>query len=112
MAFGASGNVFRRTLGDNTAASAAAFRAQVNYPVRRLDHIQIVLDDHHRIARVHQFAQNVQQKRDVVEVQASRGFVQNVESAACAATRQLQRQLDALSLTPGQGGGALAQAQV
>ena len=44
----AAGNVddfFRRAFGHNFPTTRATFRAEVNDPIRRFDHIQIVLDD-------------------------------------------------------------------
>ena len=46
MAGGYVHDLFRRAFGHNPAAAAAAFRAQINQPVRGFDHVQIVLNDH------------------------------------------------------------------
>jgi hypothetical protein len=48
------GNLVRRTDRHNMASSASSLRAQVNDPVRRLDHIQIVLNDQNRSAGFNQ----------------------------------------------------------
>ena len=50
--------------------------------------------------------------RDVVEVQAGGGLVEDVEGAARLAPRQLAGELDALGLAAGEGGRALAEADV
>ena len=44
--------LFWRTLRDDLAASAATFRAEVNDMVGDLDNVQIVLDNHNRVAGV------------------------------------------------------------
>ena len=42
---------FGRALGDDLASGFAAFRPKINDPIRRLDHVQVVLDDQQRVAR-------------------------------------------------------------
>ena len=112
MRGGVLGYVFGRAHGDDFAAAGAAFRAQVDYPIRRLDDIQIVFDDYHRVALIAQPMQHVQQLLDVVEVQAGGGLVQDVERLAGAALGKFAGELHALRLAAGEGGGALAQAHV
>src|SRR5689334_11509938 len=58
------------------AARIAAFRAQIDNPVRRPDHIEVVLDDDERIAGGDQLAERAQQFGDVVEMQSGRGLVE------------------------------------
>ena len=48
------GHFFRSAFGDHAPAVIAAFRAEVDQPIRRLDDVQVVLNDDNRIARVHQ----------------------------------------------------------
>src|SRR6476660_4211196 len=43
------GDVFRRSLRNDGAAGRAALRTQVDDPVGRLDHVQVVFDDDDRI---------------------------------------------------------------
>ena len=50
----AGGDLLRRAAGDELAAAGAALRAEVDDMVRDLDDVEIVLDDEHRVARVHQ----------------------------------------------------------
>ena len=61
----------------------------------------MVLDDHHRIAEVHQTVQHVEQFPHVVEVQSGGGFVQDIKSAAGLPLGKLFGQLDALRLATG-----------
>jgi len=49
-----------RALRNNFAAPVTAFRPQVNHPVRGLDHIQVVLDNHNRVAMIAQAVKNGQ----------------------------------------------------
>ena len=50
-------DLFRRALGDQFTAAIAAFGTEVDQPVGDLDDVEVVLDDHHRVARVHQSLQ-------------------------------------------------------
>ena len=52
-----AGYFFRRALGHNVAAAFAAFRAQIDYPIRAFDHVQVVLDHDQRSAAVYQLAE-------------------------------------------------------
>ncbi len=51
VAFGHVDDFFRRAFGHNFPAARAAFGTEVNNPVRRFDHVQIVLDDEQRCWR-------------------------------------------------------------
>ena len=55
--------------GDQLATAVAAFGAEVEGPVGSLDHFEIVLDDHHRVALVDQFMRTSSELGDVVEMQ-------------------------------------------
>ena len=57
----------------------AGLGAQVDDPVGRLDHVEVVLDDDDRVAQVDQAVEHVEQLADVVEVQAGRRLVEDVE---------------------------------
>ena len=87
---------------------------EVDHPVGGLDHVEVVLDEQHRVAGVHQVAEDTQQLVDVVQVQPGGRLVEDVELAAAAprAERQLARDLDALRLAAGERGRGLAQAQI
>src|SRR5215831_2296803 len=86
----------------HAATAGAAFGAEVEDPVRGLDDVEIVLDDHDGIALVAQPMQHVQQLCYVVEVQPGGGLVEDVERAAGGALGQLARELDPLRLTAGE----------
>src|SRR5438876_987803 len=45
-------DVLRRACGDHAAATVAAFGAHVDQPVGALDHVEVVLDHHDRVAEV------------------------------------------------------------
>ena len=100
-----------RPLGDDQAAPRSTFGPHVDQPVGGLDHIQVVLDHHHRVARVDQPSEDTQQLADVLEVQ-SRGLVEDVQRAPGGPLLQLTGQLDALRLAAGQGRCRLPEAYV
>ena len=77
-----------------------------------LDDVEVVLDDDHGVAGVHQAVEHAQQLADVLEVQAGGGLVEDVEGAAGGALGQLARELDALRLAAGEGGRGLAEGDV
>ena len=95
-------------LGNEAAAAVAALGAQVDKVVRNLDHIQIVLNDQHRIAPIHQLLQNLNQLVDIRRVQARGRLVQNIDGPAGGNSGQLRGQLDPLGLAPGEGGHPFA----
>jgi hypothetical protein len=92
------GDLARGSRSHDGTTARSAFRSQVEQPVGSLDDVGIVLDDEHRVALVDEPAENLEQHLDVLEVQARRRFVEQVERASRAHLRQLGRQLDALRL--------------
>ena len=112
MAFGDLGDVLRRAGGDDPPAALAAFRAEVQHPIGGLDDLQIVLDHHHRVALLHQRVQHFQQLADILEMQAGRRLIEDVQRAAGGTPGKFLRQLDALGLTARQRRGLLAEMDV
>src|SRR5262249_5176037 len=53
-AVGLAGDVLRSAGGHHAAAVLATLGAEIDDPVRRLDHVQVVLDDHDRVALLDQ----------------------------------------------------------
>jgi hypothetical protein len=61
----------------------AALGAQIDDPVgARADHVEVVLDDEHAVARLDEALEHAEEALDVLEVQARRGLVEHVERAA------------------------------
>src|SRR6185436_18642627 len=112
MAVSACRELLGRPLGDDLPAAVAAFRTEVDHPVRGLDHIQVVFDDHNRVACVAQPVQHVQQHPDVVEVQAGGRLIQYVQRTAGVALGEFERELDALRRAAGQRDRALAELDI
>ncbi len=86
------GHLLRRTLGHDLAAADAAAGAEVEYVVGSLDdprlrgdRLQIVLDQHHGIALVHQPVQHFEELADILEMETRGRLVRNGERLAGAA---------------------------
>ena len=96
--FSAPRDGFGSPLRHDAAPRLAALGPEVDYVIGRLDDVQIVLDDHDRVPLIDQLVQDVEQLVRVVEVQAGRRLVEDVERPAGAAPRQLLREFDPLRL--------------
>ena len=86
MRAGNLGDVFGSAGRDDGAAALAAIGSEVDHPVGGLDHVEIVLDDHQAAAVLDQALEGREQLRDVVEVEAGGGLVED-EQRACDARR-------------------------
>ena len=106
------GNLAGRAGRDHAPAAVAAFRTEVDDPVGGLDHLQVVLDHHHRVAALHQRVQHLQELAHVVEVEARRGLVEDVEGAPGGAARELLGELDPLRFPARERGRLLAHLDV
>ena len=89
----------RRAGGHDLAAGVAAFRPEVDDVVGGLDHVEVVLDQHHGVAGVHEAVQRFQQPLDVGQVQARGRLVEDVDGVLrTLQLAQLRGDLDALRL--------------
>ena len=70
----------------------------------RTSNVQVVFDDHHRMALLQQRVEGLEQFGDVVHVQARGGFVKHKQGVALSvATGEEGRQFDALRFATTQG---------
>src|SRR3989441_6460484 len=109
---GLAANVLGRADGDHAATLVPALGPEVDDPVGRLDDVDVVLDDDHGIALVHELVEDFQEPSDVGEVQPRGGLVQDVERPARGAPAQLGGELDPLGLASRQGGCGLAETDI
>ena len=102
----------RRAGDDDPAAAYAAFRAEVDDPIGRLDDFGVVLDDQYRVARLDEIVQHLQEQLDVGEVQPGRWLVQQIKRAAGAFLHEFASELDSLRLAAGKRRRRLAEFDV
>ena len=91
------------------SAAVSAFRSDINDVIRRFDHIQIVLDHHHRISALCQSVQNLHQFVHICKMQSCGGFVQNIDRPARTLSGKFRGKLHTLSLSAGKLRGRLSQ---
>src|SRR6266571_2126878 len=105
-------DVLRRACGHHRPARRAALGPEVDHPIGGLHHVEVVLDHDHRVPLVHQPVQHLEEQADVLEVEARRRLVQDVEGTARVALGQLGGELDPLRLAAGQRRRRLAEVDV
>src|SRR5439155_15415541 len=105
-------DLFRRPCRHEHPAGVAALRPEVDDEVGGLDHVEIVLDDEQRVARLEKLLERGQQLRDVVEMQTRRRLIEEVEEAFAAVRREVRRDLDPLRLATRQRRRRLAETQI
>ena len=98
--------------GDQVAAADACLRTQVDDPVGRLDHVEVVLDHDHGIAEVGQAMEHVEELADIVEVEPGGRFVKDVQGFARIGPCELGGQLHALGLAAGKRRRRLTEREV
>src|SRR5215472_8098267 len=106
------GDVLRRPSRDDLPTARSTLGAEINDPVRRLDHVEVVLDHYDRVAAVDEPAEHAKQLAYVVEMQAGRRLVQHVDRPAGGPPLKLRSQLDPLRLAARQGRSGLAEPDV
>ena len=115
-AAGAALHVGRSPFAHEAPAGVAPLRAEVDHPVGGPDHVEVVLDDDHRVARVGEPPQGGEQARDVLEVEAGGRLVEEEERAAGRLRRggggEVAGQLQPLGLPAAQRRHRLSQGEV
>ena len=106
------GHGFGRSGGHDAPPVLAAFGAQVNNIVANLDDFKVVLDDDDRVPEPDEFAEELEELADIVEMEAGRRLVEKIEGPARRPPAQLLGQLDPLSLSARKRRRRLAQADV
>ena len=80
----------------------ARFRAEIDQPVRALDHFEIVLDDEQRVALLDQSAKDAQEQRHVIQVQSCRRLIKNEQRFFLALVDQPLDKLETLRFASAQ----------
>ena len=104
-------DLFGRSFGDDPAPLDSGFGAQVDDPVGRLDHVQIVLDDDDRVSLLDKAVEDLEQLVDVVEVQAGRRLVEDVERLPVSGG-PARRPVSRAGLRPPRASARLTQRQI
>ena len=98
-------HLFGRPFCDHPAPPVPALGAQVDDVISNLYDIQVMLDNQHAVARIHQPLQHLDQLMHIRGVQPNRRLVQHIERAPGGAPRQLAGELDSLRLPAIYGSG-------
>src|SRR5690606_24162449 len=102
VTIGVRRDFFRRPGRHHEAAAPPALRPEVEHVVRGLDHVEVVLDQDDRVALIHERVEGGEELADVVEVEAGRGLVEEVERVLRGGTAEVGGELDALRLAAGE----------
>ena len=81
-------------------------------PVGGLDYVEIVLDDEKRRAGFQKFAEGGEKFRDIVEMKAGGGLIENVEDALIFGAGEMRGEFQSLRFAAGKRSGGLAEAQI
>ena len=96
IALGHLRHFLRGAGGYDISAAIAALGAKINDVVGGFDHVQIVLDNQHRVPRVHQFLQHLDELVHIRRVQAGGRLVQDIDGLSRGDSGQFRRQLHPL----------------
>lgn len=77
-----------------------AFGPQVNNMIRRLNDIQVMLDNDDSVSRVHQLFEYLNQMVYIGKMKAGGRLIQNIKSMACGSFPKFSRQFYPLSFPP------------
>lgn len=80
--------------------------------IRRLDHIQIVLNDHNGVSSFRQTAQDFDQLVDIRKVQSCGRLIQDIDRLSGTALAEFCGKLDTLCFSSRKSGGGLTQADI
>lgn len=94
-------DLLRVALGDDASAEAAGTRAHLDEVVGGPQHHDVMVDDDHGVASLHEVAHDVDQACDIGGVQTDGGLIEDEEHSG-GALQDGACQLDALALAGGQ----------
>ena len=99
IALRACRNLLWRTRDHDSSATVATLWTHIDQTIGNLDDIKVVLNHQHRVARIDQALQHIEQLADVLKMKAGRRLVQNIERLTRLTTMKLLGELYALRLT-------------
>lgn len=74
--------ILRGACKNELPAALASLRPDIDYPIRTLDHIHVMLDDENTVALCYQSVKGLEQFLDVMEVQAGSWLVKDEKGPA------------------------------
>src|SRR6202046_5119031 len=105
-------HLLRRPRSHHAAAFLPAFRSKIDHPVRRFDHVKVVLDDQHRSATFNQFAKRSQKFLYVVKVKSRGWLVKNIQDAGILLPRKMRCKFQSLCFASRKRRARLSQSEV
>src|SRR5207244_10558761 len=94
------------------AALCAAFGTQIDDPIGRFDHVQIVFDDDERSAAVQKLAKGRQELLNMIEMQSRSRLIENIKNAGIGGVNQVRGALPPPGAASLKGSGGLDQRQI
>lgn len=91
-----SGDLFRSSFRHDLPAPGTPFGAEVDDPVCGFDDIQVVFNDHQRIAGIHEFVKDSEELLDVLKMQTGRWLIHDIEHIFGGSALQLGGDFQAL----------------
>ena len=93
-------------------ASFSSIGTKIDDVIRCFDDIQVVLDDHDRVAQGNQVIQNLEKLLDILKMKTRGGLVQQIEGLSRVPLAQFPGEFQALGLSSREGRGGLPQSYV
>ena len=106
------GDFFGCSGGDDLAPAVATLGSEIDDPVAALDHFEVVFDDHKRVSCVGESLKHGQQLPDVVEVEPSGRFIEDVKGMSGRTAAEFAGEFDALCLAAGESRARLSELHV
>src|ERR1700757_5221218 len=106
------GNVLRRTLGNDRPTINTALWPQVDDPIRRLNHLEVMLNDDQSVSLVPKLYEDVEQLADICKMKPGSRFIQDIHRASRRLLCELGRQFHPLCFASGNLSAGLSQRQV
>src|SRR5579863_8782415 len=97
---------------DDFTALITAFGAEVDKPVRGFDDVEIMFDDDERCTGLEQLAERGKELGDVVEMETSGRFVEDVEDFLVLAAREVRGEFETLGFAAGECCRGLTETQI
>ena len=112
IGFFADGDVLGSSGDDYSSAAVASLRSEVDDIVRNLYHVEVMLNENHGVAAVHELLKHLYELMDVGGVEPCGGLVKNIDGFPGGALRKLGGELNTLGFAAGKGCRRLSEGDV